>query len=82
MNAERLARSAHLLEIQGQLIDAHLVQNMGERYGYVLIVFPVRLPGDVQLVTNVDHPLVDDFGDMLRAELTPHPVTVGHASVR
>lgn len=42
--AEYVARLEHLLEVQGQIIDAYLAQNMGERYAYLLLATPRAEP--------------------------------------
>lgn len=47
---------AHLLLVQGGLLDAYLEQNLGQRYAYVITVYETEQPRRVRAVTNVqDH---------------------------
>lgn len=53
--AEYMARLEHLLEVQGQIIDAYLAQNMGERYAYLLIATPRVEPENILEARTVSH---------------------------
>lgn len=44
---------AHLLQVQGGLLDAYLEQNLGGRYAYVIVVWEQAAPSRVRAVTNV-----------------------------
>jgi len=44
---------AHLLTIQGGLLDAYLEQNLGARYAYVAIVFELAPGARLRAVTNL-----------------------------
>jgi hypothetical protein len=46
------ARLAHLLDIQGQLLDRFLEQNLGGRYFYCIVVSPAGTPAQVSAITN------------------------------
>jgi len=44
---------AHLLQVQGGLLDAYLEQNLGTRFAYVILVREQEPPGHLRAVTNV-----------------------------
>jgi hypothetical protein len=44
---------AHLLDIQGQLLDKFLEQNLGKRYFYCIVVSPTGEPAHVSAISNV-----------------------------
>lgn len=47
---------AHLLLVQGGLLDAYLEQNLGARFGYCIMVWEQAPPSRVRAVTNMrDH---------------------------
>jgi len=46
---------AHLLMVQGGLLDAYLEQNLGQRFAYTIIVYECDEPRRVRGVTNVLH---------------------------
>jgi len=51
-----------LLTVQGDLLDKFLAQNLGQRYGYLIIAVPDQGPLNVAGATNFrDDPLVDAF---------------------
>lgn len=59
---------AHLLRVQGGLLDAYLEQNLGKRFAYCILVWEQAPPSRVRAVTNVqDHryiaPLVREVSD-------------------
>lgn len=56
---------AHLLEIQGGLLDAYLSQNLGKRFAYVIYVVPVDLNGPVAGVSNIHAPVVESGAEFI-----------------
>jgi hypothetical protein len=46
---------AHLLLVQGGLLDAYLEQNLGKRFAYAIVAFECDEPRRVRGVTNVVH---------------------------
>lgn len=44
---------AHLLQVQGGLLDAYLEQNLGARYAYAIMVWEPSAPSRVRTVTNI-----------------------------
>jgi hypothetical protein len=47
---------AHLLLVQGGLLDAYLEQNLGRRYAYAITVTETDFPRRVRTVTNWQDP--------------------------
>jgi len=45
---------AHLMQVQGGLLDAYLEQNLGTRYAYAIFVWEPGAPARVRGVTNCD----------------------------
>lgn len=66
-----MAKLAHLLEVQGQLIEQYLGQNMGEPYAYLLLATPRATARSVTLATNIraEHvaPVAFLFGARIKA---------------
>jgi hydrogenase/urease accessory protein HupE len=60
---------AHLLEVQGGLLDAYLKQNLGKRFAYAIFVVPVDLAGAVVAVSNVHAPMVELGADFIARQL-------------
>lgn len=54
---------AHLLQVQGGLIDAYLSQNLGKRYAFALVVLEQDAPRHVAGVTNLH------ATDLVRAQM-------------
>lgn len=46
-------RLAHLLQVQGGLLDAYLEQNLGRRYAYAIVVWEQGGAAGARGVTNV-----------------------------
>ena len=44
---------AHLLQVQGGLLDAYLEQNLGARYAYTIVVWEQAPGGRLRAVTNL-----------------------------
>lgn len=44
---------AHLLQVQGGLLDAYLEQNLGHRFAYAIMVWEPSAPSRVRTVTNI-----------------------------
>jgi hypothetical protein len=44
---------AHLLQVQGGLLDAYLEQNLGARYAYCIMVWEQAPPSRLRVVTNM-----------------------------
>ena len=44
---------AHLLQVQGGLLDAYLEQNLGRRYAYVILAWEQDPPIRLRVVTNL-----------------------------
>ena len=44
---------AHLLQVQGGLLDAYLEQNLGTRFAYVILVREQDAPAQLRAVTNI-----------------------------
>jgi len=76
-------RLAHLLTVQGGLLDAYLEQNMGARYAYCILVWEQVAPSRVRAVTNVqDHryiaPLVREVADFATPPEGAEPIVLDH----
>lgn len=61
---------AHLLEIQGALLDAYLSQNLGKRFAYVIYVVPADLSGPVAGVSNCHAPLIERGADLAASQFS------------
>ena len=61
---------AHLLEVQGGLLDAYLQQNLGVRFAYVIYVVPADLSGPVAGVSNCHAPLIERGADFAASQFS------------
>ena len=61
---------AHLLEIQGALLDSYLYQNLGVRYAYVIYAVPIGLDGPVAGVSNIHAPVLERGAELIVAQLS------------
>lgn len=58
---------AHLMQVQGGLLDAYLEQNLDKRFAYLIVCWEQLPPSQVRAVTNAGdmRALVRDLADRL-----------------
>jgi len=80
------AQLAHLLEVQGGLLDAYLEQNLGTRYAYCIMVWEQAPPSQLRVVTNMAsvrklHTLLQGFPATVRDNPSGAPLELERGPV-
>jgi len=78
------ARLAHLLNIQGQLLDRFLEQNLGGRYFYCIVVSPAEHCAQLSAISNASsrETIVPMLRELTRTLTGKEPLEVFDAVIR